>query len=92
MEVILHKMKPMEARLPLLVIGLIEEAVKNPGEMRLTGPLADMAVSVIELGDFKAARGEVALVYSLGRANAERVMYVGFGVKATVDVEGIGLR
>jgi len=89
MEVILHKMKPMEARLPLLVIGLIEEAVKNPGEMRLTGPLADIAVSVIELGDFKAARGEVALVYSLGRVNAERVMYVGFGVKAELTAERV---
>jgi leucyl aminopeptidase len=89
MEVILQKMKPMEARLPLLIIGLTEEAKEDASEMRLTGPLADMAASVMELGDFKGDRGESALVYSLGRVNAERVMYVGFGKKTELTAERV---
>ena len=89
MEIILHKTTPVEARLPLLVIGLIEEVKENPSNMRLTGPLADMAESVIQLGDFKGAKGDLALLYSLGRVNSKRVMFVGFGKKAELTADRV---
>ena len=74
MEVVLQKMKPQEARLPLLIIGLTEEVKDDPSEMMLSGPLAKLAESVMELGDFKGAKGESALVYSIGKGSAERVL------------------
>ena len=89
MEIVLHKMRPMEARLPLLVVGLVEEAVRSPSERRLTGPLAELANSIIELGDFKGAKGELALVYSLGMVNAERVLFIGFGKKVELTAERV---
>jgi leucyl aminopeptidase len=89
MEVVLQKMKPQEARLPLLIIGLTEEVKGDPSEMMLTGPLAKLAESVIELGDFKGAKGETALVYSIGKGSAERVLYVGFGKKTELTAERV---
>jgi leucyl aminopeptidase len=89
MEVVLQKMKPMEARVPLLIIGLTEEVKDDPSEMRLTGPLGDMAERVIRLGDFKGARGEATLVYTTGEGDSERVMYVGFGKKTELTAERV---
>ncbi len=89
MEVVLQKMKPMEARVPLLIIGLTEEIKDDLSEMRLTGPLGDMAERVIRLGDFKGARGEATLVYTTGEGDSERVMYVGFGKKTELTAERV---
>jgi len=89
MEVILQKMKPMEARLPLLIIGLTEEVRDDPSEMGLTGPLRDMAERVMELGDFRGAKGESAMVYSTGKGGSERVLYVGFGKKTELTAERV---
>ena len=89
MEVILQKMKPMEARLPLLIIGLTEEIKGDRSEMRLTGPLGDMAERVMKLGDFKGAKGETALVYTTGKGDSERILYVGFGKKTELTAERV---
>ncbi len=73
-----------EAQLPLLLIGLTEEAMEKGANLKLTGAMKKMAQGVIELGDFKATRGEHSLLYSIGKIKSERIMLLGLGKRAEI--------
>jgi hypothetical protein len=81
MNIEVKEVKLTEAKLPLLLIALTEEAKEKEAHLKLTGALKKMAKAVIELGDFKATKGESTLLYSNGKIPSERIMLLGLGKK-----------
>jgi leucyl aminopeptidase len=73
-----------EVQLPLLLVGLTEEAKEKGANLKLTGAMKKMAQSVIGLGDFKATKGEHSLLYSNGKTRSERIMLLGLGKRAEI--------
>jgi len=57
MNIEVKKVKLTEAKLPLLLIALTEEANEKEAHLKLTGALKKMTKGVIEMGDFKATKG-----------------------------------
>jgi leucyl aminopeptidase len=81
------KVQLTDAKYPLVLIGVTEEVAKGHGDLKLSGALKKITENVIALGDFKATRGEYALLYSQGKIAAERVMLIGLGKKMEVTAE-----
>ncbi len=87
MKIDVNEVKLMEAKLPLLLIALTEEAKEKETHLKLTGSLKKMAKSVIELGDFNATKGESTLLYSNGKIPSERIMLLGLGKRTEINLE-----
>ncbi len=87
MNVDVIKVQLSDAKYPLVLIGVTEEATKENRELKLSGTLKKLAENIISLGDFKATRGEYALLYSQGKIAAERIMLIGLGKKTEVTAE-----
>jgi leucyl aminopeptidase len=84
MKLDVKNIKLTEAQLPLLLIGLTEEAKEKGANLKLTGAMKKMAHCVIGLGDFKATQGEHSLLYSNGKIHSERIMLLGLGKRAEI--------
>ncbi len=87
MNIEVKKVKLTEAKLPLLLIALTEEAKEKEAHLKLTGALKKMAKGVIEIGDFKATKGESTLLYSNGKIPSERIMLLGLGKQGEINQE-----
>ena len=71
--------------IPLVLIGVLEEAKEDP---HISG-LIEAARNVIEHGDFKGKNGDISLIYTQGAISPQRILLVGLGKKEKLTVEVI---
>jgi leucyl aminopeptidase len=87
MKISVEKIELADAKLPLLLIGVSEEATENGASLKLTGALERITKGIIKLGDFKATRGESSLLYTNHKISADRIMLLGLGKKTEIKAE-----
>ncbi len=87
MKISVEKIELADAKLPLLLIGVSEEATENGASLKLAGPLKRITKGIIKLGDFKATRGESSLLYTNNKVPSDRIMLLGLGKKTEIKAE-----
>ena len=75
-----------DAAVDLLAVGLFDSKSLDPVCRNLDGLLDGAIQRLTKLGDFKAKRGNTALLYTDGRIAAKRVLLVGMGERKKADL------
>ena len=89
MKVAAWKSEISEIKVPVILIGVSEEAREDDLVQGIQEPLRNMIEDVVSLGDFKGKKGEMSLIYTRGAIPAERVLLVGLGRPEKLTVEEV---
>jgi leucyl aminopeptidase len=89
MRTILKRQSVAQADVPLLVLGVTEEAATNPAELGIPDALRGLVGDVLELGDFKGEKAEHSLLYTRRAAPFKRLMLVGLGKNGELTLERV---
>jgi leucyl aminopeptidase len=76
-------------QVPLILVGVMEDADGDPFVEKAQEPLKKMIKDVIALGDFTGKNGETSLIYTQGAVPADRVFLVGLGRSEKLTVEEV---
>jgi len=89
MQVTAQKSEISEIKVPVILIGVSEEAREDDLVQGIQEPLRNMIEDVVSLGDFKGKKGEMSLIYTRGAIPADRVLLVGLGRPEKLTVEEV---
>jgi leucyl aminopeptidase len=74
-----------EFDIPLIIIGLFEEAIDDP----LTADLTDTVGDIIQMGDFKGKSGDISIIYTMNKLEANRLLLIGLGKEEKYTLESV---
>ena len=89
MKVAAQKSEISEIQVPVILIGVSEDADGDRLVEQVQEPLKKMIKDVIALGDFTGKKGDTSLIYTQGAVPADRVFLVGLGKSEKLTVEEV---
>ncbi|MCE7742329.1 MAG: leucyl aminopeptidase [Candidatus Heimdallarchaeota archaeon] len=85
MNVDFKKIQINEFNIPLVLVGVLEEA---KGDVFISD-INEEAGNVVELGDFKGKNGDLSLIYTKGTISPKRLLLIGLGKQEKLTVETV---
>ena len=85
MNVDFKKIQINEFDIPLVLVGVLEEA---KGDVFISD-INEEAGNVVELGDFKGKNGDLSLIYTKGTISPKRLLLIGLGKQEKLTVETV---
>jgi len=89
MKVTAQKSELSEIQVPVILVGVSEDADGDRLVEQVQEPLKKMIKDVIALGDFTGKKGDTSLIYTQGAVPADRVFLVGLGKSDKLTVEDV---
>jgi leucyl aminopeptidase len=89
MKVTAQRSELAAIQVPLILVGVMEDAEGDPFVEQAQEPIKKMIKDVIALGDFTGKNGETSLIYTQGAVPADRVFLVGLGRSEKLTVEEV---
>lgn len=89
MKVTAQKSELSEIQVPVILVGVSEDADGDPHVKQIQEPLKKMIKDVIALGDFTGKKGNTSLIYTQGAVPADRIFLVGLGKSEKLTVEDV---